>query len=318
MLTEARHYYKPFEYPWAFEAYKTQQQFHWSPEEVPLADDIKDFRNVLTEGQRKLISRLFRFFTQADSDVAGGYCGLLLPTFKPPEIRMMLSSFAAMEAVHQDAYSLILETLGFPDDEYTKFMEHKEMLEKHEYLQNFKVDSPEEIARTLAVYSGFTEGVQLFGTFAVLLNFPRHNLMKNKGQIISWSVRDESLHVQSNSKLFRTHIQENPHIWKDDLKYEIYSACEKVVQLERAFIDLCFEDVKIPGITPEEVKAYVDFIADRRLGGLGMKKIFGSKENPLPWIDYMMGGLEHVNFFENRGVEYAKASSTGSWSDIFL
>ena len=316
-LLEEREYYKPFNYPWAFEHYKTQQHMHWLPDEVPLADDLKDYREKMTVEQKKLLSRLFRFFTQADVDVCCGYAKHYLPTFKQPEIRMMLSAFAAMEAVHQEAYSLLLETLGFGDDEYQKFFEHKEMLDKHEYLHDFGVDTPMDIAKTMAVFSGFTEGVQLFSSFAILLNYPRHNLMKGMGQIVTWSIRDESLHVEGLSKLFRTFIAENPEIWNDKLKYEIYCAAERVVELEDKFIDVCFNKANIPDLTAEEVKEYIRYIADRRLLGLGMKNIFHSTENPLPWIDMQVNAVEHTNFFENRATEYAKASTQGNWQDIF-
>jgi ribonucleoside-diphosphate reductase beta chain len=191
------------------------------------------------------------------------------------------------------------------------------MLDKHEYLSNFGMSSPVNIAKTLAIYSGFTEGVQLFSSFAILLNFPRHNLMKGMGQIITWSVRDETLHVEGMSKLFRSFIQENPHLWNDDLKYEIYCAAERTVEQEDAFIDLCFEGAEVPDLTPEEVKEYIRYIADRRLLGLGLKKIFGSEKNPLVWLDYMLNGVEHANFFENRATEYSRASTTGNWQDIF-
>ena len=137
------------------------------------------------------------------------------------------------------------------------------------------------------------------------------------GQIVTWSVRDESLHVEGMTQLFRTFIKENKYIWNDDLKYEIYCAAERTVELEDSFIDLCFENAEVPDLTAEEVKEYIRYIADRRLLGLGMKKIFGSTTNPLTWLDYMLNGVEHTNFFENRATEYSKASTTGNWKDIF-
>ena len=194
-LLEERDYYKPFNYPWAFEMYKKQQQMHWMPEEVPLQDDIKDYKEKLTPANRALVDNIFRFFTQADVDVCCGYAKHYLPTFKQPEVRMMLVSFAAMEAVHQEAYSLLLETLGKSDDEYQKFTEIQAMSDKHDYLTDFNMRDKHEMAKTMAVYSGFTEGVQLFSSFAILLNFPRHNLMKGMGQIVTWSIRDETLPV---------------------------------------------------------------------------------------------------------------------------
>ena len=317
-LLQEREYYKPFVYPWAFEFYKKQQQMHWMPEEVPLQDDIKDYKEKLTPENRALVDNIFRFFTQADVDVCCGYAKHYLPTFKQPEVRMMLVSFAAMEAVHQEAYSLLLETLGKSDDEYQMFTQIQAMSDKHDYLTDFNMRDEHEMAKTMAVYSGFTEGVQLFSSFAILLNFPRHNLMKGMGQIVTWSIRDETLHVEGMSKLFRTFIQENPELWTDKLKYEVYCAAERVVELEDSFIDVCFEDADIEGLTAEEVKEYIRYIADRRLLGLGMKAIFHSTENPLPWLDQQINAVEHANFFENRATEYAKASTQGNWQDIFI
>ena len=317
MLLEERNYYKPFNYPWAFDAYKKQQQMHWLPDEVTLSDDIRDYNEKLTPENRELLDNIFRFFTQADVDVCCGYAKHYLPTFKQPEVRMMLASFAAMEAVHQEAYSLLLETLGKSEGIYQEFMDIQAMVEKHEYLSDFSMKTKHDIAKTLAVYSGFTEGVQLFSSFAILLNFPRHNLMKGMGQIVTWSIRDETLHVENVSKLFRTFIQENPELWTDKLKYEIYCAAERVVELEDQFIDVCFAKAQIPDLTAKEVKEYIRYIADRRLLGLGLKAIFHSTTNPLPWVDMQVNAVEHTNFFENRATEYAKSSTQGNWQDIF-
>jgi len=312
-LLDERTFYKPFQYPWAFEAYKMAQRMHWMPEEVTLQDDVKDYKENLTEDDKILLDNLFLFFTQADVDVAGGYANHYLPTFKQPEVRMMLSAFASMEAVHMEAYALLVDTLGKSEE----FLNIQAMTDKHEYLTNFNMDTPFDIAKTIAVYSGFTEGVQLFGSFAILLNYPRHNLMKGMGQIVTWSIRDESLHVESMSQLFRTFCKENPEIWTDRLKYEIYCAAERVVELEDRFIDVCFENAKIPDLTSEDVKEYIRYIGGRRLLGLGLKNIFHAKVNPLPWIDIQVNAVEHTNFFENRATEYAKSSTKGNWQDIF-
>lgn len=317
MLTEERNFYKPFSYPWAYDNYKLQQKMHWSPEEVPLSEDIKDYRNVLNEVERTVITQIFRFFTQADCDVAGGYCQHYLPTFKAPEVRMMLSAFASMESVHIDAYSQLIETLGLPESEYKMFSNYKAMKDKHEYLERFTMDTPADIAKSLAVYSAFTEGVQLFSSFVILLNFPRNNMMKNMGQIISWSVRDENLHVEGLTKLFRTYIEENPDLWTDSLKSSIYSIAERIIQLEDAFIDTVFEAGDLKNLTAEDVKVYIRFIAGRRLAQIGLKNIFKVEENNLPWVDAMINGVEHTNFFENRPTEYAKAATAGNWDDVF-
>ena len=177
--------------------------------------------------------------------------------FKPTEVLMMMTAFAAMETVHIAAYSHLLDTIGMPESEYSAFMKYKEMKDKYDYMQNFNVNSKEDIAKTVAVFSAFTEGLQLFASFAILLNFPRFNKMKGMGQIVTWSVRDETLHCNSMIRLFNEFIKENPEIWDEELKKEIYQACRIIVSHEDAFIDLAFQMGPLNGLTAEQVKQYI-------------------------------------------------------------
>jgi ribonucleoside-diphosphate reductase beta chain len=157
----------------------------------------------------------------------------------------------------------------------------------------------------------------LFASFAILLNFPRFNKMKGMGQIVTWSVRDETLHCNSMIRLFRDFIKEEPQIWNDKLKNEIYEACKTIVHHEDAFIDLAFQMGPMQGLTAEEVKQYIRFIGNRRLEQLGLNPIYDVKKNPLTWLDTMLNGVEHMNFFEGRATEYSKASTKGTWGEVF-
>ena len=316
-LTEYRSAYKPFEYPWAYEAFKMQNQIHWLPEEVPMAEDVKDWAINLNQKEKNLITQIFRFFTQADVEVADNYMEKYTKVFKPTEVKMMLGAFTNMEGIHVDAYSTLIDTIGMPETEYEAFLKYEEMKNKCDYFHTFSVDNKREIAKTLAAFGGFIEGMQLFASFAILLNFTRFNRMKGMGQIITWSARDETLHCNSLIKLFRTFVMENPEIWDDKLKREIYVIAEEMVMHEDAFIDLAFELGGVQGLHPDEVKNYIRYIADRRLIQLGMKNIFRVKTNPLPWMDEMLNSVEHANFFEARATEYTKASTKGTWGDAF-
>ena len=316
-LLDANPVYKPFRYPWAYDAWLMQQRIHWMPEEVPLADDVKDWQQKLSEGERNLLSQIFRFFTQADVEVNNCYMKHYARVFGPTEVQMMLAAFSNMETVHIAAYSHLLDTIGMPEAEYSAFLRYKAMKDKYDYMQAFSVDSKAEIAKTLAVFGAFTEGLQLFASFAILLNFPRFNKMKGMGQIISWSVRDESLHTQSIIRLFRTFVGENPEIWTPEFERELYKACETIVTHEDAFIDLAFEMEGVQGLTGAEVKAYIRYIADRRLTQLGLQPMYRTEKNPLPWLDAMLNGVEHTNFFENRATEYTRAATRGTWDEAF-
>jgi ribonucleoside-diphosphate reductase beta chain len=175
----------------------------------------------------------------------------------------------------------------------------------------------ENTAKHIAVFSAFTEGMQLFSSFIMLLNFPRHGTMKGMGQIVTWSIVDETQHCESMIKLFRTYIEENKEIWNDDLKSDIYSIAEKMVELEDKFIDLAFRMGDMPDLTAEDVKQYIRYIADRRLISLGMKGIFKVKKNPLPWVEEMVNAPIHGNFFENKITDYAKGALKGDWGDVW-
>ena len=316
-LLEERLVYKPFKYPWAYEAWLKQQRIHWLPEEVPLAEVVKDWEKNLTPPEKNLLTQIFRFFVQADVEVNNCYMKHYSRVFKPTEVQMMLGAFSNTETIHIAAYSHLLDTIGMAEVEYSAFLEYEAMKNKFDYMRLWGVDSKEDIAKTLAVFGAFTEGLQLFASFAVLMNFPRQNRMKGMGQIVTWSVRDETLHTESAIKLFKTFIDENPEVWNDKVKSEITNACSKVIEHEDAFIELAFELGGVKGMEADEVKQYIRYIADRRLSQLGLPHLYNIEKNPLPWMDEMLNAVEHTNFFEGRATEYSRAATTGSWSDTF-
>ena len=318
-LTDERFCFKPFNYPWAYDAWLKHEQSHWLHLEVPMMEDVKDWKKNLNKEEKHFLTQIFRFFTQGDIDVAGGYVRNYLPYFPQPEIRMMLLGFSAREALHIAAYSHLIETLGLPETTYNEFLEYEEMKEKHDYILDIssRNGTKENTARHIAVFSAFTEGMQLFSSFIMLLNFPRHGKMKGMGQIVTWSIVDETQHAESMIKLFKTYIEENREIWNDELKSSIYSIAEKMVELEDKFIDLAFSTGAIENLETENVKKYIRYITDRRLISMGLKGIFKVKKNPLPWVEEMINAPTHTNFFENRATDYAKGALTGNWGDVW-
>jgi len=316
-ITDERNSFKPFHYPWAYDAWLKHEQSHWMHTEVPMIEDVKDWKNKLNDQEKHFLTNILRFFTQGDVDVAGGYVKNYLPYFPQPEVRMMLTGFAAREALHVAAYSHLIETLGMPESTYNDFLEYEEMRAKHDYFLSIAGQDATTIAQQIAAFSAFTEGMQLFSSFIMLLNFPRHGKMKGMGQIITWSIVDETQHAESMIKLFRTFVEENRDIWNDQLKGEIYSIAEKMVELEDKFIDLSFSLGTMEGLNAEDVKRYIRYICDRRLISLGLKGIFKVKKNPLPWVEEMINAPTHTNFFENRATDYAKGALSGDWGDVW-
>ena len=318
LMTE-RAYFKPFNYPWAYDAWLKHEQSHWLHTEVPMSEDVNDWKKRLNDGEKHFLTNIFRFFTQGDIDVAGGYVKNYLPYFPQPEVRMMLMGFAAREALHVAAYSHLIETLGMPETTYQEFLEYDSMRAKHDYFTDLSNanGTPESVATNIAAFSAFTEGMQLFSSFIMLLNFPRHGKMKGMGQIVTWSIVDETQHAESMIKLFRAYVEENRELWNDDLKSQIYTIAERMVELEDKFIELSFSMGGMEDLTEEDVKKYIRYICDRRLISLGLKGIFKVKKNPLPWVEEMINAPTHTNFFENRATDYAKGALSGKWDDVW-
>lgn len=311
-------------YPWAYEAWKRQQQIHWMGEEVPLGEDIKDWKSdKLSDNERNLLTQIFRFFTQSDVEVSDNYFKRYIPIFQPLEIQMMMAAFTNMETVHIDAYALLLKTLGMPKTEFEAFRDYTAMQAKADYMHTFGTQTCSDVARTLAMFGAFTEGMALFASFAMLMNFPRFNKMKGMGQIVSWSVRDESLHCESVIKLYHAWNEETGAVTKT-VADDITDVGKTMISLEDKFIDLAFELGEVQGMTPEDIKQYVRYICDWRLTQLKLEPVYGYfassqdnykqiKKHPLPWLSAMLNGVEHANFFEARATEYSKGATQGDW-----
>jgi ribonucleoside-diphosphate reductase beta chain len=315
-IFQERNCYKPFAFPWAYTLWKTQMQMHWMADDVPSwREDIEDWNSRLSADEKELLTQILTFFTQGDIDVAGAYCKKYLPMFHHPELVMMMSIFASTEANHIDAYSKLIETLGFPESTYSKFLEYKDMADKHNYLwetKNFG-DPVKNIAFDIAKFSAFSEGLQLYSSFAILKSFELVNKMKGMAQIVTWSVKDESVHVEGMINIFKTIVQENPHIMDEQFVEELYSLAQQMVQLEFNFIDMAFSKsdggaITLDWINKEDVKKFVEYTANRRLMQLGLEPIFETRTNPFLWFDYLISAVEHANFFEQRGSDYQKVS----------
>jgi ribonucleoside-diphosphate reductase beta chain len=308
-ITQERTTFKPFKYPWAYDAWLQHEQSHWLHTEVPMSEDVKDYKK-LSKHEQEFLTKILRFFVQGDLDIGSGYHDHYIPVFKQPEVRMMMSGFAGREALHVAAYAHLIETLGLPESTYNEFLEYKEMVEKHDYINNL---SAAPMAEKIAAISAFGEGMQLFSSFVMLLNFARNGKLKGLGQIIAWSIVDETQHAEGMIKVYREYVKHNKDESTSDRIKEI---ADQMVGLEDQFVDLAFSMVEVEKLTKEEVKQYIRYIADRRLISMGMKGIYKIKKNPLPWVDGMLG-VSHTNFFEQRVTDYSKGATTGTWDDVW-
>ncbi|QZI94328.1 ribonucleotide reductase, small chain [Methylophilales phage Melnitz EXVC044M] len=316
-LMEFSETYKPFHYPWAVEITTRHEKVHWIEDELDLSEDVADWKSGKTSViEREYITNILRLFTQSDVAVGQNYFDQFIPKFKNNEVRNMLGSFASREGIHQRAYALLNETLGLSDAEYHAFLEYQEMADKIEFMMDSDPNTVRGLGLSLAK-SVMNEGVALFASFVMLLNFQRFGKMKGMGKVVEWSIRDESIHVEGIAKLFKAYCGEHPRIVDDEFKSAIYEMARQAVKLEDKFVDLAYKLGEIEGLEQSEVKTYIRYITDRRLLQLGMKPNFKVKDNPLPWLEWVLNGADHTNFFENRVTEYEVAGLTGKWDDVY-
>ena len=310
-LLEESKSYKPFSYPWAVEYAIKSEKAHWGEWEAKLQDDVAQWNNgKLTDAERNHITQILRLFTQSDVQVGTNYLESYIPKFKNNEIRAMLTSFANREFVHQRSYALLNDTLGLPESEFSAFAAVKEMSGKLEFMSDIDVGSQSGLCKAVA-RSVINEGMSLFSAFVMLLNYQRFGKMRGMCEIVEWSIRDESMHCEGMVRLFRTFCEEHPRIVTDAFKGDIYQMVRNAVSLEDAVIDLAYEMGNLEGLSSEEVKSYIRYIADRRLIQLGLKGNYGVKENPLPWVDWIIAGDSHKNFFEGVVTDYNAAGISG-------
>ena len=315
-----------FRYPEFWEFYKQHDRMHWTADEINLSQDISDFNKASNE-EKEFITNVMRLFTQNEVIVGTGYA-TMLRVYKPMEVQAMLSNFMAREYTHIENYSLFTETIGLPNSIYSDFLDIPAMSLKTEYLDKAKVRKYEDyksmglsnmeldkvfradVAKMVATYGGGAENISLMAQFAALLKYQFEGKYPGLCTIVEYSIKEETIHGIGNSALFRQTITENPDIWDDELKFEIYEAIRETVAYEHTLIDF----LNPPHMSNSDLKRYVEYRADEALSMLGMKKNYGTTVNPLPFMDDVVGTVL-TDFFSGSVTEYSK-SVEGSWGEI--
>jgi ribonucleoside-diphosphate reductase beta chain len=307
-LLTPRPSYAPFEYDLAYKYWELQQQSHWLHTEIAMAGDINDWKMNLTDAERKLVGSILKGFTQSEIFIQEYWAQMISKWFKKPEIQMMAAAFGAFESIHAVAYAYLNQSLGLED--FDAFLHEPSAKAKIDRLIETKGKTKREIARSLAVFSAFNEGVNLFSSFAVLMNFSRFNKLKGLGQIIAFSIKDESLHSEAGCWLFRTFIEENPEIWDDELKQQIYEAARLTVSLEDDFLEMAFSVGKVEGLELRDMKVFIRHRCNTKLQDLGLKKNWHNIDQEClkrtEWFDVMSSGQNLQDFFAGRVDSYAK------------
>jgi ribonucleoside-diphosphate reductase beta chain len=330
-LFDERIEYKPFEYPvYYLEGWLKQMQAFWLHTEIPMQGDVKDWKESLQPHEKHLVGNILLGFAQTECAVSDYWTGMVTKWFPKHEIKQMAMAFGSQETIHATAYSYLNETLGLED--FKAFMHEPAIAEKFEYLITTDADYTAEdlsesskarrdVARSIAIFSAFAEGVSLYSSFAVLYSFQMRNLLKGIGQQMKWSVRDESLHSKMGCHLFRHMCEEYPEL-REEVRHEIEYAAKLMVEMEHNFIDKMFEMGDLENLRADDLKNFILRRANEKLIELGYEDIFDydvlSAEN-LNWFYHLTGGVTHTDFFAMRSTDYSKSGEGENWdeSDIF-
>jgi ribonucleoside-diphosphate reductase beta chain len=278
-----------------------------------MMSDLNDWNANLNESEKNIIGSILKGFAQTETIVNDYWSGLVTKWFRKPEIIMMATTFGAFETIHAEAYSLLNETLGL--DNFSEFLEDESTMAKIENLMvvrdSFNGEKDlHEIAKSLAIFSAFTEGVNLFSSFAVLLSFKLRNKLKGVGQIVEWSIRDESMHSEAGCWLFRTLLQENPHLKTKELEAAINEAALLSLKLELDFIDKVYELGDLEGCSKYDMQNFIKNRVNTKLGDLGYNSIVTDIDvtavERMKWFDALSGGKQHTDFFASRVTNYSK------------
>jgi ribonucleoside-diphosphate reductase beta chain len=248
--------------------------------------------------------------------------------FPKHEIKQMAMMFGSQETIHATAYSYLNETLGLED--FAAFLHEPTIAEKFELLTStkaeythedlkFNSEAREDVARSLAIFSAFAEGVSLYSSFAVLYSFQMRNLLKGIGQQMKWSVRDESLHSKMGCRLFRHICEEYPEL-KESVKDKVIEAASLIIKLEHSFIDKMFEMGDLENLKAEDLKQFILKRTNEKLIDLGYDPYFEydvESASQLDWFYHLTGGVTHTDFFAIRPTDYSKAGEGEDWDNIY-
>ena len=320
-LFDERVAYKPFEYPEYYtEGWLKQAQAFWLHTEIPMSGDVKDWNESLTAKEKHLVGNILLGFAQTECAVSDYWTQKVVSWFPKHEIQQMAMMFGSQETIHAVAYSYLNETLKLED--YEAFLHEPATAERFDNLVAYSGKSTVGIAKSLAVFSAFAEGVSLYSAFAVLYSFQLRNLLKGIGQQMKWSVRDESLHSKMGCQLFRHMCQEDESLL-ESCREDILLAAKTMLVLEENYIDKMFEMGDIEGISSNDLKEFIKKRTNEKLAELGyidLGSYFAYDEEAagnLDWFYHLTGGHTHTDFFAIRSTDYSKANEGEDFEDVW-
>jgi len=319
----------PLRYGWAYELYRTMKANHWEPEDVQMAKDIEQWRAdaTLSDIDRWIVRMGVGYFSAAEGIVGDNVIHVVRELVTASELKLVLGRHAHEENIHADSLLYMIASLGIDPHECEAIFEDiPTVVAKNEFVTRVSHDLRRDLdmhdpasvallARNIFVFGQCMEGTQFYGLFGMILSLYRQGKLPGIGTMFRYTLRDESNHIELFRRLLLELVAENQEIWTPAFREELRELMREAVRLEQEFIADCLP-VEAVGLHRDEFSQYIDFIADRRLEGVGLAPLSATPiENPLPWLAELMDVRKEQNFFEGRVTEYSKTSALAAVAD---
>ena len=317
----------PLKYQWAYDLYRSMKANHWEPEEIQMQKDVEDWRSDrITDNERWIIRMGIGYFSAAEGIVGDNIIHVIRELVTAPELKLVLGRHAHEENIHADSLLYMISSLGInPHECEAMFEQIPTVRNKNAFVtevsQSMRRDidltvteNKQALAKNMFVFGQCMEGTQFYGLFGMILSLARQNKFVGIGQMFRYTLRDESNHIDLLKHLFLDLVEENPDVWTPEFQNDLTAVMKEAVRLEKEFIEDCLP-VNSIGMSKDEFLAYIDYIADRRLAGIGLSPVSDVKDNPLPWLSETIDMKKEQNFFEGQVTEYKKASALELDSD---
>lgn len=315
--------YKPFEYPEVMQYTEAINKAYWVHSEIDFTADIQDFHSHLSPEEKNAVKSALLAIAQIEVNVKS-FWGNLYHHIPKPEFNGLGATFAECEFRHSEAYSRLLEVLGY-SDEFEDIIKVPVISDRISYLSEAlskaRSTNPKEYTMSLILFSLLIENVSLFSQFAIILSFTRFKgLMKNVSNIIAWTSVDEQIHANAGIYIYNVIKQEHPEMIDENFKEDILRMVRKSIEVEEAIIDWIFREGELENIKKHELANFMKVRTDDSLKKIGFSPIFNvdqSLGNSLQWFEEEVFANSMDDFFAKRPVDYTKFDKSISANDLF-
>ena len=318
----------PLKYQWAYDLYRTMKANHWEPEDIQMQLDIQQWKgDQISDNERWIIRMGIGYFSAAEGIVGDNIQHVVRELVTAPELKLVLGRHAHEENIHADSLLYMISSLGInPHDCEAMFEQIPTILRKNEFVSKNSralrrgldlstVENKKLLAKNIFLFGQVMEGTQFYGLFGMILSLYRQNKFPGIGQMFGYTLRDESNHIEVFRNLFMDLVNENMEIWTPEFREELREVMREGVALEKEFIRDCLP-VNSVGLSLDEFLNYIDYIADRRLEGVGLAPLCPPITNPLPWLAELMDIRKEANFFETKVTDYQRGLPQVSDDDL--